>query len=70
MCDATAAGLCTRAGNTAYDAKSGRDSAEIETELYPSIPVKEGIVEKGEDYLNSSVCNYAGKKGLIKLDMW
>ncbi|MDX1936056.1 MAG: transposase, partial [Flavihumibacter sp.] len=33
-------------------------------------PVREGIVEKGEDYLYSSACDYAGKKGLIKLDKW
>jgi len=31
-------------------------------------PVKAGLVEKPEDYLYSSVRNYAGLKGLIEVD--
>ncbi|MBN7817354.1 transposase [Algoriphagus pacificus] len=33
-------------------------------------PVRAGIVEKPEDYLNSSARNYSGLKGLIEVDYW
>jgi putative transposase len=31
-------------------------------------PVKEGLVEKPEDYLYSSARNYAGMKGLLEVE--
>jgi len=33
-------------------------------------PVEAGIVENESDYLYSSARDYAGRKGLIKLEMW
>ena len=33
-------------------------------------PVEAGIVSSPEDYLYSSARDYAGLKGLIKLEMW
>ncbi len=33
-------------------------------------PVEAGIVENEEDYLYSSARDYAGRKGLVKLELW
>jgi putative transposase len=33
-------------------------------------PVRAGIVKTPEDYLYSSACDYCGKTGSIKVNLW